>query len=158
MWHQKHINLSLVPNVHEEQTSEAEPPLSHCGYTRNARLGPEWLASTIQLFCDIKTHCVHSVSCLQGYRNMHTMCRGWVVGFSFVFEKKKNPTLESFSLHSQTGQVTLIKRILTNPEVLTCSAVRHREVIWSENQNITAQIPKRKYKLFCKFLATVCRH
>ena len=87
MWNHKHINLSLVPKVHEEQTSEAacssEPPLRHCGYTRNVRLGPEWLASTIQLFCDITTNCVHSVSRLQGYRNMHTVCRSWVVGLTF---------------------------------------------------------------------------
>jgi hypothetical protein len=40
-----YINLSLTPNVNEEQNPEAlsstEPPPRHFGHTRNARLGPE---------------------------------------------------------------------------------------------------------------------
>jgi len=98
-----HFNWSL-PKVHEEHNSEAvcstEPPLRHFGYTRNARLRPEWLASTNQLFRDINAHCVHSVSCLQGYRNMHTMCRGWVVGLILRIRKKKSYARIAFSNHS----------------------------------------------------------
>ena len=37
-----------------------------------------------------------------------------------------------------------------NPNVLPRYAIRHRHVIWSGNQNINAQVSKRKYKLFCK--------
>jgi hypothetical protein len=131
------LPLQCVTVCHHISTDCTEPPFRHCGYCRNARLGPEWLASTIQLFCAIKTHCVHSVSCLQGYRNMHTMCRGWVVGLILRFRKKilrSRSISQPFSHHSQTTLVTLITRILTNPEVLTCSDIRHREVIYQETK------------------------
>jgi hypothetical protein len=62
---------------------------------------------------------------------MHNMWRGSVVGLTLRIQKilGSNRISQTFSHNSQPAQVTLIKRIFMNSEMLTSSAIRHREVI-----------------------------